>query len=879
MSTASRWAGWSRYRRGSVPSSFNAGTSEELSPRVELFLGGAWVDITRISKDQAGVYYRDKITITRGRADSAAQADPQTCSFTLNNRGGLFSLHNPMSPYYGLLSRNTPCRVSVMQNGIRRYRFYGEISSWPIQWDISGRDVYIPVVASGIKRRMQQGSAPLKSAVYRDMTSPTRTAIVGYWPLEDVAGSTTIASGLDGARPMQITAGAADFGAYSDWFGSDPLPTMGTAVTRGVVPNYTSTGQTSIRFFCKVNSAVPATYQELIRFKATGTASVWWLSLKSDGALRMISKDDGGSTVMDTTDTAFGMNTAGMRTITIQLTQDGADIDWVLLITDFVNGAAFDQGQPLSQISGTISGDTVGRITDVVLGTNGGLGDVVLGHVSIANDLDAYAFSGGSLAARNDEGPANRFRRLCAEEGINGVVISKDRVGNEVTMGSQHSATLISLLESCATTDLGMLHEPRDQAGLAYRTRLSLYNQAPQLMLDYAAHELAAALNPIDDDQKIANDLTITREDGSSARQVLSTGPLSVLDPPDGVGRYDDAPPPISLGFDDQLLNQVGWRLWLATVDEARYPQIALNLRHPSFTSDLDLMNAALTMDVGDRITIDNPPPWLPPDTIDLIVQGYTETFDQLEYTMSINCDPGSPYQVGFSDDLVYGRADTDGATIATAADETTGTISVATNGWAVEDFEDATLNIDMRAGGNAAWARSTDSVHSGTWALKSPTLLGDQFSDAVIRVPAGATTVSFWYRVSSEAGFDFFQAFVDNALVVSNSGDSGWVQATVGVGGAEDITFRYFKDPFTDVGSDAAYVDDLAFSGPPIWTTDPADFPFDVRFGGEVATVTAISGTSSPQSFSVVRSVNGVIKSHLAGTDVRLAHPPIVSL
>lgn len=60
---------------------------------------------------------------------------------------------------------------------------------------------------------------------------------------------------------------------------------------------------------------------------------------------------------------------------------------------------------------------------------------------------------------------------------------------------------------------------------------------------------------------------------------------------------------------------------------------------------------------------------------------------------------------------------------------------------------------------------------------------------------------------------------------------------------------------------------------------TYPSDFPFDARVGGEVVTVTAITGTTSPQSWTVTRSVNGITKSHAAGADIRLAYPTIVAL
>lgn len=60
---------------------------------------------------------------------------------------------------------------------------------------------------------------------------------------------------------------------------------------------------------------------------------------------------------------------------------------------------------------------------------------------------------------------------------------------------------------------------------------------------------------------------------------------------------------------------------------------------------------------------------------------------------------------------------------------------------------------------------------------------------------------------------------------------------------------------------------------------TYASDFPFDIRVAGEVMTVTDISGTSSPQTATVTRSVNGVVKTHSAGETVRLASPFYLAL
>lgn len=61
-------------------------------------------------------------------------------------------------------------------------------------------------------------------------------------------------------------------------------------------------------------------------------------------------------------------------------------------------------------------------------------------------------------------------------------------------------------------------------------------------------------------------------------------------------------------------------------------------------------------------------------------------------------------------------------------------------------------------------------------------------------------------------------------------------------------------------------------------WTTTatrPDDFPFDIEIGGEVMTVTAATGST----FTVTRSVNGVVKSHLTGQPIRLHRPNRIAL
>lgn len=75
-----------------------------------------------------------------------------------------------------------------------------------------------------------------------------------------------------------------------------------------------------------------------------------------------------------------------------------------------------------------------------------------------------------------------------------------------------------------------------------------------------------------------------------------------------------------------------------------------------------------------------------------------------------------------------------------------------------------------------------------------------------------------------------------------------------------------------------AADVTDTATSwqinSDPLWTTAADDFPTDLVFGGEKVTFTAVSGASAPQTATVTRSVNGIVKAQTAGTSGEVFYP-----
>lgn len=141
-----------------------------------------------------------------------------------------------------------------------------------------------------------------------------------------------------------------------------------------------------------------------------------------------------------------------------------------------------------------------------------------------------------------------------------------------------------------------------------------------------------------------------------------------------------------------------------------------------------------------------------------------------------------------------------------------TGSLTVSSRrGDVFEDFEDAQLSVDV----TGTWSRTNSESHTGAWSFTSAPIGDNQSSEAVVSVPAGAKTVQFWYRVSTEPGFDFFFFFIDDTLAGFASGEGAWANSgAFDVSEAQTVTFRYTKDSSLSAGSDAVFLDDLQFTG-----------------------------------------------------------------
>ena len=135
----------------------------------------------------------------------------------------------------------------------------------------------------------------------------------------------------------------------------------------------------------------------------------------------------------------------------------------------------------------------------------------------------------------------------------------------------------------------------------------------------------------------------------------------------------------------------------------------------------------------------------------------------------------------------------------------------------------DAAAGLDasgrtFSSAGTASWFGQTGVTHDGVDAVRSG-VIGDNGVSSLVTTITGPATVSFYWKVSSEAGFDSLRVYVDD--VDQGGGISGavdWAQRTLSISaGSHTLRWSYSKDGSVSVGADAGYVDQLFIqtSGP----------------------------------------------------------------
>lgn len=132
-----------------------------------------------------------------------------------------------------------------------------------------------------------------------------------------------------------------------------------------------------------------------------------------------------------------------------------------------------------------------------------------------------------------------------------------------------------------------------------------------------------------------------------------------------------------------------------------------------------------------------------------------------------------------------------------------------------VEDWETGDMSqFNWTTGGNSNWVVTIDNPYQGSFCIKSGALDHNQSTYLSMQYEVfGEDSLSFWYKVSSEAGYDFLKFFIDDVEISSWSGESGWEKASFLIPvGMHTFKWTYSKDETISTGNDCAWLDFIVF-------------------------------------------------------------------
>ena len=166
------------------------------------------------------------------------------------------------------------------------------------------------------------------------------------------------------------------------------------------------------------------------------------------------------------------------------------------------------------------------------------------------------------------------------------------------------------------------------------------------------------------------------------------------------------------------------------------------------------------------------------------------------------------------------------------------------------------TTGISWSTSGKAEWFRQTTTTHDSSDAAESGNITDSQ-SSSMETTLIGPGTMTFWWQVSSESGWDFLEFYINNTIqtgaLAKISGNVNWVQKTVTIpAGSNVVKWTYRKDWDVDGGTDNAWVDQVVFTPEGNYVTyngnghDGGAVPVDSTAYSDGATVTVLSNSGN---------------------------------
>lgn len=168
------------------------------------------------------------------------------------------------------------------------------------------------------------------------------------------------------------------------------------------------------------------------------------------------------------------------------------------------------------------------------------------------------------------------------------------------------------------------------------------------------------------------------------------------------------------------------------------------------------------------------------------------------------------------------------------------------------------TTNLAWMTGGYAPWLGQTLIAHDLLDAARSGAIDHNQQSWIQTTV-TGPGTLTFWWKVSSELGYDFLEFRTNTVLVERISGEVPWQQRTLSFApGTHVLRWRYVKDDTLSKEKDRGWLDEVLFVPSQVGTPAVVSMGFNsnqfgLRITGNAGQAVVVEGSTNLVTWEVI--------------------------
>ena len=601
----------------------------------------AWTDIS------AWVDMTGGVSITTGRGDEYATVQTGTCRVSLDNTDGRFTPGNVASPYYPNVKIRKKLRVTYFDPAfpaVPHYRFTGYVEEWPTDWPTGG-DTYstAQVTASDRFKRLGQ-VAKLKSIIEQEYLTDAPAA---YFTLGEPDGSTTAGdTSKNGGGVLTTTqvgsGGALTFGANTGP-GTDSMPapaftpvndTNGKCLSGPGVAGLS--GGATLEAFALTSAVV---FQEVVRLE-NGLDSGIAIAFNASGTVSAFSWDYATApSVTPVVTSAATFNDGQTHHVALTQSVSGGTVTLTLVVDGVSRGTTTYTRPMTNSFANLVVGAIPGLGNSVFAGTIAYVAAYIT-PLTVARLAAHYAAGAtGFSGERSDQ----RIARLA---GYAGILPAEMNLETGMSTSIAHFDTTgmapLQAMQDVTATEGGVLFID-GQGLLTFQSRGHRYNAAVATTI--TAPDTDPSLRFISNDALLVNDVTAGRPGSATVR---------TIDAP-SVADYGTAAVNLTLltTSDNEVADAANWKANASSDINPRLPNLTMDL----LTSP-GLAATVLLLGLGSRITLSGLPAQAPASSVDLFIEGLTETITSGGWVIAFNTSPTAGSAVWQLDSALYSQLD-----------------------------------------------------------------------------------------------------------------------------------------------------------------------------------------------------------------------------